>query len=212
MDGIRNVGGTKTTQATFAGQTWTLRTQLMARYSERENYILSLKPNPLKLVERLPPLPSPPTPPIPLDPGASPEQHAAASRELATYQKAKQEHDELVSTRKRIERTAWSEAQRPQVVTFEDETAFDNSLHGIAWRLWIALRDHHPEIDSVQAAINLIERTGSKNIASIIDALSQSEERDLQGNSSAPMSGSLGASSTPASPGATAGSLATSTN
>jgi hypothetical protein len=78
------------------------------------------------------------------------------------------------------------EARMPQIVTMAEETRFDQSLHGIGWRLMRSLRKHHPEIDTVEKALALIEQAGSDRLAEIDAKLSLSEEKDLLGKSTSP--------------------------
>lgn len=78
---------------------------------------------------------------------------------------------------------AWSEATRPQIVTMDEESRFDASMHGIAWRFWRAVRRDHPEVAGVQDALDLIETLGNDRFGILLDALSEAEEKDILGNS-----------------------------
>jgi hypothetical protein len=148
MDGISHLAGDRTTKVVLAGREYTLSTQVLSEYSEREQYILGLKLKPLSLLERL-------SPTLPAD------------------------------GRERLEERAWKEASRVQVVSLEDEAAFDNSLHGKAWRLWRSMRKYHPEINSVETAMQFMEAVGMQEAAKVEAALDRSEEKDLLGNSPA---------------------------
>lgn len=186
MDGIRNIAGRRTARLTVNGKAYTVEPQVLAEYAERESYILALKPHPLDVIEHLPPLPAAPQVPDPPDPQAGAEGAKAYAPKLAAFQRAKAVYDHHVATRARLESRAWSEAMRPRIVTVEDEQHFDSSLHGIAWRLWRAVRKHHPEINSVQAALDLIESAGTPALPNIVEALEQAEEKDILGNSASP--------------------------
>lgn len=148
MDGISHLAGERIAKLTLAGREYTLTTQTLEEYSEREQYILSLKPDPMALLSRIP-----------------------ASLDLEQRQK--------------LEDRIFRDAQRPQVVSIEDEAAFDNSIRGQGWRLWRALRKHHPEIDSVDKAIQLMEQAGAEALEETKRKLDRSEEKDLLGNSPA---------------------------
>ena len=186
MDGIRNIAGRRTAQIEIDGNKYTVEPMVLAEYAERESYILRLKPNPLEVLASLPPLPPAPQVPVPPDVKDGAEGAAAYRPKLAAYQAEKARYEQLVSQRARLEERAWKEATRPRCVTVEEEQQFDNSLHGIAWRLYRSLRRNHPEIDGVQAALDLIERAGNSNLAHIVETLDHAEERDIVGNSGAP--------------------------
>jgi hypothetical protein len=199
MDGIRNIAGRRTVSLQIDGKTYTLEPMVLAEYAEREAYILGLKPNPLEVLASLPPLPPEPQVPVPPDPEEGAEGAAAYMPKLAEYQRQKAHWEQCVAQRARLEDRAWKEANRPRCVSIEDEQHFDQSLHGIAWRLYRALRRHHPEVNGVQAALDLIERAGNSKLGQIVAAVDQAEERDILGNSDPPTG--VGASEADASPG-----------
>ena len=199
MDGIRNIAGRRTAQIQIDGQTYTVEPMVLAEYAERESYILALKPNPLDVIASLPPLPPEPQVPVPPDSKQGAEGAAAYRPKLAAYQREKAQYEQLLAQRARLEERAWKEATKPRCVTVEEEQQFDNSLHGIAWRLYRSLRRNHPEIDGVQAALDLIERAGNQKLGQIVATLDQAEERDILGNSAAPTE--AGANDPDASPG-----------
>lgn len=142
MDGLHNIAGDRTTTLTVGGKTYTLTTQILRDYAEREAYILEHRDNPFALLDYVP-----------------------DSRKDEAFDRA------------------WKEAKLAKFVPLEEEKLFDSSMRGIGWRLWRALRDHHPEIDSVQAALDLIERAGNEMFGTIVDKLDGSEEKDILGNS-----------------------------
>lgn len=187
MDGIRNIAGERTSTLKIGDKTYTLTPQILAEYGERESYILSLKPNPLTVLAALPPLPPTPEAPVPPEVKEGAEAAAAYVPKLRAYKQAKARHDQLVTARARLEDRAWREATRPAVVTMEEDSLFDNSVHGLGWRLYRGLRAHHPEIDSVQAALDLIEQIG--DLRAVRTAVQQAEEKDLLGNSDGPADG-----------------------
>jgi len=110
--------------------------------------------------------------------------------------------------RQSIEETAIREASKPRFVTLAEETAFDNSLHGIAYWLWRALRDESPffgapkdgeEIkytttsgkrftltpeEGVQRALDLIESFGSGRLQELTAIRDSVEMEPELGNSS----------------------------
>ena len=146
MDGISHLAGERVTKLKLGDREYTLTTQTLAEYSEREQYILSLKPDPLALLSRIP-------------------------------------GDIPAELRSQLQERAWREASLPRVVSMEDEAAFDGSLRGMGWRLWRALRKHHPEIDSVDKAVDLIEEAGAEAVDAARRAIDRAEEKDLLGNS-----------------------------
>lgn len=184
MDGLNNVAGVHINELHHNGKTYKLAVLGLRDHAEKEAYILSHKPNPLTLLDQLPPLPPAPKMPVPpddlKDTAAMAKYHAA----LTAYQREKAQHDAALSTRVRLEESLRKEAMAPRFVSFDDETKFDNSLHGIGWRLWRALRANHPEIDSVQAALNLIHDLGTHRFAEVVAKLDLSDEKDLLGKSS----------------------------
>ncbi len=180
MEGISNILGEGETKITIGGKAYTLSAQNLDDLAEREAYILSLKPNPLEVLETLPPLPLPPEIPVPPDAKEGPQAAQEYSKVLARYQSEKRQHDQLVVQRARMEDRAWKMATGPKFVSFEEDVAFDNSQHGLGYRFWRLLRNHHPEIDSIQKAINLIMLNG--NLEQVVEVIDQAEEKDLVGN------------------------------
>ena len=103
----------------------------------------------------------------------------------------------------RIVDTAVRVASRPMFVRVDEEADFDNSLHGMGWRLWRSLRDTESDFgklesgekavwtsaegngygvsptQGVQLAIDLLMRIGEEAKAKIWQAIEQSEERDV---------------------------------
>jgi len=186
MQGSSSFTGEQTSTITIAGKEYTSTTRVLSNYGDRERYILSLKPSPMSVIENLEPLPDAPTIPIPPDVKEGSEAATKYGKELASYQQAKRSHDQAVAIRARLETKAWNESMRPRVVTLEEDQLFDSSLHGIAFRLWRSLRDHHPEVNSVQAALDLIESHGSHRLAEIVSELDRTDEEDKIKNSDGP--------------------------
>lgn len=83
-------------------------------------------------------------------------------------------------------------AARPKIATLQDENRFDNSLRGIAWGVWRALCEKHPDEfppnasaeQGIQLGIDFI--AWYNNTAEILDALYKVEEQDILGNSETP--------------------------
>lgn len=83
----------------------------------------------------------------------------------------------------RIEQKLIDQAMKPRLVTFDEEMAFDSSLHGTAYRFWQALKPHHPEIESIRDAYELIDQMGGARLAELQAKLNGADERDLLGKS-----------------------------
>lgn len=213
MNGASEFSGTQTITGTIAGKRYTLDVLTLAEMGEQERYILSLKPNPLNVLATLEPLEDPPEIPIPPDVKEGPAAAQAYGVVLAKYQREKRRYDQLVAQRARIEKQAWQQSLLPQVVSFEDAAYFEQSLHGIAYSLFRALRRNHPEINGIEAALALIDRHGGKNISEIINLLRGLDEGDKLKNSNGPegdraeADDSPGPGSTPISPDDTTGHL-----
>lgn len=184
MDGISNIAGERTTTLEHQGKIYTLTAMGLSQYAERENYILSRKPNPFDQISGLPVLPDSPAVPVPPDAGCTATEREAYKEKLTAYFEAKRRHDDAVMTRLRFEEAIRKEAGLPRFATFDDDARFDASLHGVGWRLWRALRNHHPEIDSVQAALDLLGDLGPSRFQEVIRKLERTEERDILPNSS----------------------------
>jgi len=184
-EGLAHIAGARKPQLTIDGKTYTLTPMILGEYAEREAYILSRKPSPFEALEKLPPVPDRPKPIIKGEDETA-EEYAARRHE---YNTALKQHENQVKLRDELTKQAFTMAMQPQFVSIEEDNAFDNSLHGIAWKLWRALRKHHPEVDGVQSALNLLEKAGSDSMKDITDKLDQSEEKDLLGNSNGPTTG-----------------------
>lgn len=184
-EGLANIAGKRKPQLTINGRVYTLSPMVLGEYAERENYILSRKPSPFEALEKLPPVVERPKA-IRKEPGESDSEYANRRHE---YNQQLEKHERQTRLREELTKRAFKEAMQPQFVSFEEDNAFDNSLHGIAWKLWRALRDNHPEIDGVQAALDLLEEAGDEALKDITDKLDKSEEKDLLGNSDGPTTG-----------------------
>lgn len=62
-----------------------------------------------------------------------------------------------------IWRVAMDRAITARTVTQEDAEAFENSVDGLSWKLWQCLKDNHPEINSLDAARDLLIAAGEDN-------------------------------------------------
>lgn len=184
MDGLVNIAGKRTQTFDLNGKTYTMVPKILADYAEREKYILSLKPHPLELLDQLPPLPESPPLPVPPDNLNNTDALKLHRDQVADYHREKARHDAAVARRERLEAALRREAARPQVVSFEDDREFDQSLHGIAFKLWRSIRENHPEIDGVQAALDLLEQMGEARLGEINNKLDLVDEKDILGNSS----------------------------
>lgn len=114
-----------------------------------------------------------------------------------------------ISVRTRIEETAIRIATKARFATRDEEAEFDNSLHGLAWGLWRALRDNHEEFgrigpgsksapaytspagnhysigpaEGVQRVLSLIEAGGNESLATLKAIRDGAEEADILPNS-----------------------------
>ena len=57
-------------------------------------------------------------------------------------------------------KAAMHEAVTARTVTAPEMAAFENSVDGLAWKLWQCLKDNHPEIDSIDAAKQILIDAG----------------------------------------------------
>lgn len=184
-EGLANIAGARKPQLTIDGKVYTLKPMVLGEYAEREAYILSRKPSPFEALEKMPPVPDRPKPIIK---GKDETDGEYASRRHE-YTKELEQHERQSKLRDELTKRAFKEAMQPQFVSIEEDNAFDNSLHGIAWKLWRALRDNHPEINGVQAALDLLEKAGDDKLLDITEKLDKSEEKDILGNSNGPTTG-----------------------
>lgn len=100
---------------------------------------------------------------------------------------------------------AMKAAQRPAFVTRDEEAQFDESLHGMAWRIWRSLRENHAEFgksadgvevkhrvgsksftmsptDGVQAALTFMETIGNAQLSRVLKVMDGIEQTELLGN------------------------------
>lgn len=179
MDGISNITGVRHNTIVIDDKKYHLKPKVLDDYAERESYICSLKPNPLLIIESLPLLEERPLPIM----RANGEAMDAYNLRLAAHKRKTKEIDAKHEARQLMIDRAMIEASKPKICSFDDENAFDSSLHGIAWKFWRALREDHPEIDSVQAAMSLIEKAGTAALKDINAKLDITEEKDILKNS-----------------------------
>lgn len=185
MDGIHNVAGGRSNKITIAGKEYTLTPMTLDQYAERERYILSLKPHPLSVIESAPAPPPPPQVPVPPDANCTPQERSAYGLALQRHASERQQYESAMQVRQQFMAMLRDECLKPRVVSLSEDAAFDQSLHGIGYRLWRSLRGHHPEINSVQAALLLLEKAGSSRLQEVRSKLDESEEKDILGNSEA---------------------------
>ena len=88
---------------------------------------------------------------------------------------------------KHIADGAMREWRRGNFVTAEEDLEFKRSMHGRAYDFWRAVRPNHPEIDTLQKAVTLLEQglieEGEHDIAT---AMAQVREEDILPNSEPP--------------------------
>jgi hypothetical protein len=95
--------------------------------------------------------------------------------------------------RAELAKTAADIACRPLIATMGDEERFDQSMRGIAWTVWRSLSVNHPDEfppdiaveRGIQLGMDFIEWFG--DIKAILKAIHKIEEKDILGNSEAPV-------------------------
>lgn len=60
-------------------------------------------------------------------------------------------------------RAAMNQAVAARVVTAEAAAEFENSVNGLAWKLWQCMREDNPEINSMEAARDLLIKAGEEH-------------------------------------------------
>lgn len=81
---------------------------------------------------------------------------------------------------------AMKQAVSGRTVTAEEASAFENSVNGLSWKVWQCMKRDHAEIDSVEAARNLLLEAGEKHFDRIASEVEiGSGEADLK-NSDGP--------------------------
>ena len=121
-DGANNILGTKRIKRKFGpeGQEreYTFSVIVLAEHAEKESYICSMRANPLEaLLKALDRLPD----------------------------SVKADAKRLRKLQDRLEDKCLVALASPQFVRRTLEEEFDDSLHGLAWGLWRALRDNEPD-------------------------------------------------------------------
>ena len=87
-----------------------------------------------------------------------------------------------------VAEAAMREWRRWQFVTYEEDQEFAKSMHGRAYDFWKAAEPRHPEINSLQKAVSLIERGlfEEGKLAEFDLAMQAVKEADILGNSAPP--------------------------
>lgn len=85
----------------------------------------------------------------------------------------------------------WDAAMRQAVerrtVSAQEAAEFENSIRGLGWKLWKCLEQDHPEINGVDAAIELITKAGTEHLERIARSVELgSGEADLGKSSGQP--------------------------
>lgn len=70
----------------------------------------------------------------------------------------------------------WDAAMRAVIsqrktATVQEMTDFESSILGFAWKLWQCVRVDHPEVDSIERALELLEEIGPERAAEVDAAL-----------------------------------------
>lgn len=83
-----------------------------------------------------------------------------------------------------IWKAAMAQAVNARAVTSEEAAAFENSVDGLAWKVWQALKQDHPEIDSVAKARDFLMQAGEEHFEYIAKSVEvASGEADLKKSS-----------------------------
>ena len=192
MDGIQNILGREIT-LTLKGKTYRLTEKTLSEYAEQEAHICSLKPSPLALLKDLPPLPDKPALPVPPDVKTqTADQVRAYQQATLDYKEAERNQLNMVAARGRMEDRLFQLAGRPRVASVSDVDEFEFSVHGWSWRLWRAIRTHHPEFEThlhVRRWIEPIAKQSAEDWVAIQYAVYEAEGYDLLKNSPPPANG-----------------------
>jgi len=182
---------------TVDGKQYTLVPNTLGDYRARERYIHGLKKDPFEVLQRRQET-------LACKPLAQLDQVQAELRECtAELQKEKTIAVAVQRLGKSIDalaeavasqtttlateaERAWKRAMAPAVVSIADEMAFDQSMHGIAYRVWRAMQVHHSdEFDSdpekgVQQALDWIEKVGNARFRNIVELLEGPRSQEQQ--------------------------------
>lgn len=60
-------------------------------------------------------------------------------------------------------KAAMCQAVAGRTVTAEEAACFENSVDGLAWKVWLCLHENHPEIDSPEAAKDWLIQAGQEH-------------------------------------------------
>jgi hypothetical protein len=75
-------------------------------------------------------------------------------------------------------------AVNARTVTNDEASAFENSVDGLAWKVWQCTKQDHPEINSVEKAKALLIEAGNENFEFLARATEiASGEADLKKSS-----------------------------
>jgi hypothetical protein len=75
----------------------------------------------------------------------------------------------------------WDAAMRAvltsrRVASIREMADFEHSMRGYAWKLWQCVKQDHTEIDSIEKAIELLEKFGPERASEVDDKLRQLTE------------------------------------
>jgi hypothetical protein len=73
---------------------------------------------------------------------------------------------------------------RPRFVTVHEDIDFEDSIHGLAYETWRALK-YRDDVNDIRDALALIEKLGEERIPELREVLAASREQDLMGKSEA---------------------------
>lgn len=81
-------------------------------------------------------------------------------------------------------RAAMDSAVSGRIVTSEEAAAFENSVDGLAWKVWQCVREDHPEVNTLEAARELLLLAGEEHFERLARATElASGEADLKKSS-----------------------------
>jgi hypothetical protein len=70
-----------------------------------------------------------------------------------------------------IWKVAMDRAISARTVTPDQAKDFENSFDGLAWTIWQCLKDNHPELDTIEAARDLLASVNEEDMAYLLQAI-----------------------------------------
>lgn len=82
---------------------------------------------------------------------------------------------------KEIVTAAMKAANRARFAVAEEIHEYNNSISGGGHRLWLAIKDHHPDV-TVERCVEIIARSNAEDIAKIEYAIDQAAQKEILKN------------------------------